>query len=125
MGSGEAGGQKLNSPRYLHQAYLELLLEREVGSAYVALDERAFESHSESLSVEELVEAISRRRREVEVLKEVLAEAEKLHPQVRLFFEELMRERPDEDIRVLAARRRRERSEEGREELTRVTRELL
>ncbi len=32
---------------------------------------------------------------------------------------------PDLDIRILAAARRRERSEEGREELTRVMRELL
>ncbi len=54
----------------------------------------------------------------------MLAGAE-LHPQVRLFFEELVRERPDEDIRVLATRRSRERSEEGRERLTQAMRELL
>ena len=47
----------------------------------------------------------------------MLAEAE-LHPQVRLFFEELVRERPGEDIRILAARRSRESTEEGRERLT-------
>jgi hypothetical protein len=40
----------------------------------------------------------------------MLAEAE-LHPQVRLFLEELVRERPGEDIRILAARRSREHSE--------------
>ncbi len=49
----------------------------------------------------------------------------KLHPQVRLVLDELVRERPDEDIRVLATRRSRERSEEGRESLTRAMREFL
>jgi transcriptional regulator with XRE-family HTH domain len=122
--SGEGAGQRLNSPRYLHQAYLELLLEREVGSAYLALDERTFESHSEGLSVEELVEVVSKRRRELEFLEGLLAETE-LHPQVRLFLEELVRERPDEDIRVLATRRSRESSEEERERLTRAMREFL
>jgi transcriptional regulator with XRE-family HTH domain len=122
--SGEAAGQRLNSPRYLHQAYLELLLEREVGSAYLALDERKLESYSESLPVEDFVEVISKRRRELEVLEGLLAEAEP-HPQVRLFLEELVRERPDDDIRVLATRRSRERSEEEREKLTRAMRELL
>ena len=121
---GEPPGPRLTSPRYLHQAYLKMLLEREVGSAYLALDERELESHSESLWVEELVEVISKRRRELEFLEGVLAEAEP-HPQVRLYFEELVRERPDEDIRVLAARRSREHSEEERERLTRAMREFL
>jgi hypothetical protein len=44
---------------------------------------------------------------------------------MRLFLEELVRERPAEDIRILAARRSRERSEGGRERLTRAMRELL
>jgi hypothetical protein len=44
---------------------------------------------------------------------------------VRLFLDELVRERPDEDIRVLATRRSRERSEEGRVRLTRAMREFL
>ena len=123
-GSGEAAGQKLNSPRYLHQAYLELLLKREVGSAHLALDERELERYGENLSVEEFVEVVSKRRRELEFLEGLLAEAE-LHPQVRLYFQELMRERPDEDIRILAARHSRERSEEGRERLTRAMREFL
>jgi transcriptional regulator with XRE-family HTH domain len=122
--SGEAPGERLNSPRYLHQAYLELLLGREVGSAYLALDERELERYGESLSVEEFVEVISKRRRELEVLEGMLAETE-LHPQVRLFLEEVVRERPDEDIRVLATKRSQERSEEGRERLTRAMREFL
>jgi hypothetical protein len=57
-------------------------------------------------------------------LEAVLAEAELLL-QMRLFFEELVRERPGEDIRILAARRSREPSEEGRERLTRAMREFL
>jgi transcriptional regulator with XRE-family HTH domain len=123
-GSGEAAGQRLNSPRYLHQAYLELLLEREVGSAYLVLDERELKRYGENLSVEEFVEVDSKRRRELEFVEGLLEEAEP-HPQVRLFLEELVRERPDDDIRVLATRRSRERSEEEREKLTRAMRELL
>ena len=34
----------LGSPRYPHQAYLKVILNREVGSAYSVLDERAFET---------------------------------------------------------------------------------
>ena len=52
----------------------------------------------------------SGRRQELEFLEGVLAEAEFLL-QVRLLFEELVRERPGEDIRILAARRSREHSE--------------
>jgi transcriptional regulator with XRE-family HTH domain len=110
--------------RYLHMAYLKILLERVVGSAYAVLDERELESYSEKLSVGELVEVISKRRRELEFLEGLLAEA-KLLLQMRLFLEELVRERPAEDIRILAARRSRERSEEGRERLTRAMREFL
>ena len=110
--------------RYLHKAYLRILLERVVGSAYAVLDEEELESYSEKLSVGELVEVISKRRRELEFLEGLLAEA-KLLLQMRLFLEELVRERPAEDIRILAARRSRERSEEGRERLTRAMREFL
>jgi hypothetical protein len=48
-----------------------------------------------------------------------------LHPEVRLFLEEVLGGYPEQDIRLLAAARSRERSEEGREELTRAMRELL
>ena len=119
----EAGGEDPGT-RYLHKAYLKLLLERIVGSAYVVLDERELESYSEGLSAEELVEILSKRRRELEFVEEVLADAELLL-QMRLFLEELVRERPAEDIRVLARRRTQESSEEGRERLTRAMRELL
>jgi hypothetical protein len=48
-----------------------------------------------------------------------------LPPEVRLFFEEVVREAPDQDIRVLMAARGRELSEKGRERLTQAMRELL
>jgi hypothetical protein len=48
-----------------------------------------------------------------------------LRPQVHLFFEEVIREAPDEDIGVLMATRGRELSEKGRERLTQAIRELL
>jgi transcriptional regulator with XRE-family HTH domain len=123
---GEPPHSHLNSPRYLHQAYLKVLLEREVGSAYLVLDEEAFERHIRSLPVEEVEEVIARRRRELEDVEGVLAgEGAELHPQVRRFLEELVRERPAQDIRVLAMRRAWEPSEEGHERLTQAMRELL
>ncbi len=123
---GEPPHSHLNSPRYLHQAYLKVLLEREVGSAYLVLDEKAFERHIRSLPVEEVEEVIARRRRELEDVEGVLAgEGAELHPQVRRFLEELARERPAQDIRVLAMRRAWEPTEEGHERLTQAMRELL
>ncbi len=122
----EGTSETSSAPHYLHWAYLSVLLKREFGSAYLALDERELEEHVEGLSVEEAVGVISRRRQELEEVEGVLAgEGAELHPQVRLFLEELVRERPAEDIRVLAARRTREPSEGGRERLTRAMRELL
>jgi hypothetical protein len=116
----------LGSPRYLHKAYLRVLLKREFGSAYlVLLGEGELEEHVEALPVEEVVEVIASRRRELEFVEGVLAPDEELHPQVHLFLEELVRERPAQDLRVLAARRTREPSEEGHERLTRAMRELL
>jgi transcriptional regulator with XRE-family HTH domain len=116
---------QLGSPRYLHQAYLHVILEREVGSAYLVLDEREFESHTRTLPVEEVVEIIPKRRRELEFLEGLLASGADLHPQVRHFLEELVRERSAQDIRVLAVRRAWEPSEEGHERLTQAMRELL
>jgi hypothetical protein len=46
-------------------------------------------------------------------------------PRLRRFLEELVRERPGEDIRALAARRTHEPSGEGHEKLTEAMRELL
>jgi hypothetical protein len=60
----------------------------------------------------------------MELLKEVLRDAD-LPAEVRLFLEEALSGYPDLDIRLLAAARGRESSDEGREELTRTMRELL
>jgi transcriptional regulator with XRE-family HTH domain len=111
--------------RSVHLAYLGVLLEREVGSSYSALDEGEFEALCEGLSSEELVEVISGRARERKLLGEVLKGSARLHPEVRTFLEGLVGERPGEDLRILAARRGRERSEEGRERLERAMRVLL
>jgi hypothetical protein len=109
----------------LHRAYLEVLLEREVGSAYSALEEREFEDWCMKLSPEELLKIISRRGLERELLEEVLTDTTRLHPEVRTFLDELVREHPGEDLRILAARRNQEHSEEERERLTRAMRRLL
>ena len=111
--------------RSVHRAYLKVLLDREVGSAYSALEEREFESWYMRLSPEELLEIISRRQLERELLKEVLTYTARLHPEVRTFLEELVREHPGEDLRILAARRSQEPSEEERQMLTRAMRGLL
>ena len=55
--------------RSLHRGYLKVLLEREVDSAYLALEEREFEGRCMRLSPEELLEIISRRRLERKLLK--------------------------------------------------------
>ncbi len=71
-----------------------------------------------------MLEVVSSRRQEAEFLKEVLKGAIP-HPEVRLFFEEVLGSYPEQDIRLLAAARSKERSEKGREALTRAKRELL
>jgi transcriptional regulator with XRE-family HTH domain len=111
--------------RSLHRAYLKVLLEREVGSAYSTLEEMEFESWCMKLSLEELLEIISRRQLERKLLKEVLTDTARLLPEVRTFLQELVREQPGEDARILAARRHREHSEEERQRLTRAMRGLL
>ena len=120
----KAGGPRSVGSRSLHRAYLQLLLTREVGSAYMALREEELEEHCEGLSWEGVLEMVSSRQREVESLKEVLKGAVQ-HLEVRLFFEEVLSGYPDQDIRLLAAARNKERSEKGRAELTRAMRELL
>jgi transcriptional regulator with XRE-family HTH domain len=111
--------------RSVHRAYLKVLLEREVGSAYSTLEEMEFESWCMRLSPEELLEIISRRGLERKLLKEVLTDTAPLHPEVRTFLEELVRGQPGEDIRILAVRRNQEHSQEERERLTRAMRGLL
>ena len=110
--------------RQVHQAYLKMLLGRAVGSAYAAMDEREIEKHCQGLSWNEIIEVVSARKREMEVLREVLQGAE-MPADVRFFLEEALKGYPELDIRLLAAARGRERSEEGWDELTRAMRELL
>jgi hypothetical protein len=121
------GGPPVAKPRRssLYRAYLEVLLEREVGSAYSALEEGEFEGRCMGLSVEDLLEIISSRERERELLKEVLTDNASVHQEVRTFLEELVREHPGEDLRILAARRKQEHSQEDRQRLTRAMRGLL
>jgi hypothetical protein len=74
------------------------------------------------LSPEELLEIISRRALERVLLKDVLKDTAGLRPEVHAFLEELVREQPGEELRILAARRVQEYSQEGRERLTRAKR---
>jgi hypothetical protein len=110
--------------RHLHRAYLGYILAKEVGTSYAALWEGELKRRCEALSWEGVLEAVFARRRELEFLKKALEDPD-LPPEVRLFFEEVLREAPDEDIGVLMATRGRELSEKGRERLTQAIRELL
>jgi transcriptional regulator with XRE-family HTH domain len=117
-------GRPRGANRTVHREYLKVLLGREVGSAYSLMDERELADHCEGLSWEGVLEVVSSRRREVEVLREVLTN-EDLYPQVRLFLEKALGGYPDQEIRLLASARGRESSERGQEELARAIRELL
>ena len=55
----------------------------------------------------------------------MLTDTARLRPDVRTFLQELVMEHPGEDVRILAARRNQEHSEEERERLTRAMRGLL
>jgi transcriptional regulator with XRE-family HTH domain len=114
--------------RQVHQAYLRVLLLRAVGSAYAAMDERQIEKHCEKRSFEEVIEVVWARKREIEALEEVMQDekvSQDLSGEMRSFLEAVLQSYPDQDIRLLAAARRREPSEEGREALTKVMRDLL
>lgn len=82
------------------------------------------ERHCEWLPWEGVLEVVSCRRRETEVVRELLDGAE-LPEEMRLFLEEALGAYPDRDIRLLAAARKREATRQGMEELTRAMRELL
>jgi transcriptional regulator with XRE-family HTH domain len=114
--------------RQVHQAYLRILLLRAVGSAYAAMDEREIEKHCEKSSWEEVIEVVWARKREIESLGEVMGDervSADLPAEVRSFLEAVLEGYPDQDIRLLAAARRREPSKEGREALTKAMRNLL
>jgi transcriptional regulator with XRE-family HTH domain len=111
----------------VHRTYVSIILEREVGSAYTALGERGLEEHCKELPGEGVLEVVSARKREAQVLSEILRDADLADPnhEVRLFLEAAVSGYPDQDIGILAAARSREGSEKGREELTHAMQELL
>jgi transcriptional regulator with XRE-family HTH domain len=110
--------------RYIHRAYLEFILAREVGTSYASLSEGELKSHCEGLSLERVLEVISEKKREIEFVERALEDPE-LPPEVRLYFEEVARQAPDANLRLLLALRSEAGSEERRQELTRAMRELL
>jgi hypothetical protein len=58
--------------RNVHQAYLKLILNGAVGSAYAAMDEWEIEEHCEEGTWEDAIEAVRARKREIEFLGEAL-----------------------------------------------------
>jgi len=114
----------------VHRAYLRIILEGAVGSAYAAMDERKIEKRLEGGTWEEALEIVRAREREMGHLRDALESKGVLRDpdlpeDVRSFLESVTRSFPDLDIRLLAMARRREASEEGREELTKAMRDLL
>jgi transcriptional regulator with XRE-family HTH domain len=114
--------------RQVHQAYLRIMLLGVVGSAYSAMEEWEIEKHCGGSPWEEVVGVVRARKREIEALGEVMQDERVsvgLTAEVRSFLEAVLESYPDQDIRLLAAARRREPSEEGREALTKAMRDLL
>ena len=114
--------------RQVHQAYLRILLLGAAGSAYAAMEEWEIEKHCGGSPWEEVIGVVRARKREIEALGEVMQDERVsvgLTAEVRSFLEAVLESYPDQDIRLLAAARRRESSEEGREALTNAMRELL
>jgi transcriptional regulator with XRE-family HTH domain len=105
--------------RRVHQAYLRIILEGAVGSAFAAMEEWEMEKRLEGGTWEGVLEAVRARERELAFLGEMveaggLLRDRELPEEVRAFLEAALRSRPDLDIRLLAAARGREASEEGR-----------
>jgi transcriptional regulator with XRE-family HTH domain len=116
--------------RHVHQAYLRIILEGTVGSAYVAMEDWELEKRLEEGSWEGVLEAVRARERELGFLGEMveargLLRDRELPEEVRAFLGAALESYPDLDIRLLAAARRREASEEGHEALTKAMRDLL
>jgi transcriptional regulator with XRE-family HTH domain len=116
--------------RNVHQAYLRLILEGAVGSAYAAMDEWEIEEHCEEGTWEEALGAVRARKREIEFLGEEFGAKGALRDpdlpdDVRAFLDSVLGSFPDLDIHLLAMARRREPSEEGHEALTKAMRALL
>jgi transcriptional regulator with XRE-family HTH domain len=116
--------------RRVHQAYLKIILEGAVGSAYAAMEEWEIEKRCERGTWEEVLDAVRARGREIGYLERFLEDEGvlrdlELPEDVRSFLKAAIEGRPDLDIRLLAAARRREPWEGGREALTEAMRELL
>src|SRR5215210_1222434 len=116
--------------RNVHQAYLRILLDRAVGSAYAAMDEWEIEKHCERGAWEDVLEAVRARKREIGFLGELIEtrgmlKEQELPEEVRSFLESVLESFPDLDIHLLAMARRREPTEEGHEALTKAMRDLL
>jgi len=139
-GAEEEQQQKVSTParparvriahRQVHQVYLKLLLLEAVGSAYAAMDEREIEERCEKSTWEDVLKSVRSRKREIEFLGGVLEgggvlQDSDLPEEVRSFLKAVLEGYPDLDIRLLAAARRREPSEEGRKALTKAMRDLL
>src|SRR5215217_5164902 len=58
--------------RHVHQAYLRIILEGAVGSAYTAMDEREIEERLEGSTWEEALEIVRAREREAGYLQDAL-----------------------------------------------------
>ena len=116
--------------RHVHQAYLRIMLEGAVGTAYAAMDEREIEERLEGATWEEALEIVRAREREMGYLQDALGargvlEDPSLPEDVRAYLESVLRSFPDLDIHLLAMARRRETSEEGHDTLTKAMRDLL
>jgi transcriptional regulator with XRE-family HTH domain len=116
--------------RRVQQAYLKIILNAAVGSAYAAMEEREIERRCERGTWGEVLDAVRAREREIGYLKRFLGDKGVLQDpdlpeDVRSFLKAAIESRPDLDIPLLAAARRREPSEGGREALTEAMRELL
>jgi len=115
---------------HVHQAYLRIILEGAVGSAYAAMGERELEKRCEGGTWEEAIEIVRARKREIGYLRDAMGVGEVLRDpdlteDVRSFLESVLESFPDLDIRLLAAARGRETSQEGREALAEAMRDLL
>jgi transcriptional regulator with XRE-family HTH domain len=118
------------SYRHVHQAYLKIMLEGAVGSAYAAMDEWELEERCEGGTWEGALEIVRAREREMGYLRDALGargvlEDPDLPEDVRSFLESVLEGFPDLDIHLLATLRRHEASEEGHEALTKAMRDLL
>jgi hypothetical protein len=116
--------------RFVHRAYLKIILEGAVGTAYSAMDEREVEQRCERGTWEGALEIVWARKREIEYLQDALGargvlQDSDLPDPVRAFLEGVLESFPDLDIHLLAEARRREPSEEGHEALTKAMRALL